>query len=70
MRTRDPVKNLQYVKKSQMNQKDTFGAYAYNTNNADIEQKHVDKYKTTMEIDEYKKPQADYLKLYRGNSKI
>ncbi len=50
----DPVKNLEYVKKSQTKKKEILGAEAYNKINADIEQKHRDKLKASIGIDEYK----------------
>ncbi len=40
MPTTDPIKNLEYVKKSQAKKKEVLGADAYNKINADIEQKH------------------------------
>ncbi len=54
MPTDDPVKNLEYVKKSQTKKKEILGVYAYNKINADVEQKHRHKLKATIEIDEYK----------------
>ena len=69
MPTTDPIKNLEYVKKSQMKKKEILGADAYNKINADIEQKHRDKLKATIGIDEYKKQQAEYMKQYRASKK-
>ena len=69
MPTTDPIKNLEYVKKSQMKKKETLGADVYNKINADIEQKHRDKLKATIGIDEYKKQQAEYMKQYRATKK-
>ena len=69
MPTTDPIKNLEYVKKSQMKKKETLGAEAYNKINADIEQKHRDKLKASIGIDEYKKQQAEYMKQYRATKK-
>ena len=69
MPTTDPVKNLEYVKKSQMKKKETLGADAYNKINADIEQKHRDKLKAKIGQDEYKRQQAEYMKQYRANKK-
>ena len=69
MPTTDPIKNLEYVKKSQMKKKETLGADAYNKINADIEQKHRDKLKASIGIDEYKKQQAEYMKQYRATKK-
>ena len=69
MPTTDPIKNLEYVKKSQMKKKETLGADAYNKINADIEQKHRDKLKASIGIDEYKKQQAEYMNQYRATKK-
>ena len=66
MVTKDPQKNLEYVKKSQARKKNVVGLTEYNRINADTEQKHRDKLKATMGIDEYKKQQAEYMKKYRA----
>ena len=66
MVTKDPQKNLEYVKKSQARKKDVLGLTEYNKINADTEQKHRDKLKATMGVDEYKKQQAEYMKKYRA----
>ncbi len=54
MPTLDPVNNLEYVKKSQAKKKEELGAEAYNKINADVEQNHRNKLKTTMGEAEYK----------------
>ena len=69
MFTKDPVKNLEYVKKSQARKKEALGLTEYNRINADTEQKHRDKLKTTMGIDGYKKQQAEYMKEYRAKQR-
>ena len=69
MPTRDPEKNLEYVKKSQARKKDVLGLTEYNKINADTEQKHRDKLKATMGIDEYKRQQAEYMKEYRAKQR-
>jgi hypothetical protein len=69
MPTRDPQKNLEYVKKSQARKKDVLGLTEYNKINADTEQKHRDKLKATMGIDEYKRQQAEYMKEYRAKQR-
>ena len=66
MPTKDPQKNLEYVKKSQARKKEALGLTEYNKINADTEQKHRDKLKATMGVDEYKKQQAEYMKKYRA----
>ena len=69
MPTKDPVKNLEYVKKSQARKKEALGLTEYNRINADTEQKHRDKLKATMGIDEYKRQQAEYMKEYRAKQR-
>jgi len=69
MVTKDPVKNLEYVKKSQARKKDVLGLTEYNKINADTEQKHRDKLEATMGIDEYKKQQAQYMNEYRAKQR-
>ena len=69
MPTRDPEKNLEYVKKSQARKKDMLGLTEYNKINADTEQKHRDKLKATMGIDEYKRQQAEYMKEDRAKQR-
>jgi len=66
MPTKDPVKNLEYVKKSQAKKKEVLGLTEYNRITADTEQKHRNKLKATMGIDEYKRQQAEYMKQYRA----
>ena len=69
MPTIDPVKNLEYVKKSQARKKETLGAEAYNKIMADVEQKHRDKLKAKIGQDEYKRQQAEYMKAYRAKQR-
>lgn len=69
MPTKDPQKNLEYVKKSQARKKDMIGLIEYNKINANTEQKYRDKLKTTMGIDEYKRQQAEYMKKYRAKQR-
>ncbi len=69
MTTTDPIKKLEYVKKSQMKKKEILGAEAYNKINADAEQKQRDKLKSAIAIDEFKKQQAEYMKQYRATKK-
>ena len=69
MVTKDPIKNLEYVKKSQARKKDVLGVEEYNKMNASAEKKHRDKLKETMGIDEYKKQQAEYMKEYRAKQR-
>ncbi len=69
MQTTDKGKNLEYVKKSQAKKKEALGIVGYNKINADAEQRHRDKLKSTMGYDEYKKQQAEYMKQYRKKQK-
>ena len=69
MPTKDPQKNLEYVKKSQARKKEVLGLTEYNRITADTEQKHRDKLKATMGIDEYRKEQAEYIKKYRAKQR-
>ena len=69
MPTIDPIKNLEYVKKSQAKKREVLGADEYNKINAEAEQKHRDKLKATIGVDEYKKQQAEYMKQYRASKK-
>ena len=69
MPTKDPQKNLEYVKKSQARKKEALGLTEYNRITADTEQKHRDKLKATMGIDEYRKEQAEYMKKYRAKQR-
>lgn len=65
MPTTDPIKNLEYVKKSQLKKKEALGVVEYNKINANAEQRHRDKLKSKIGQDEYKKQQAEYMKAYR-----
>ena len=69
MPTRDPSKNVEYVKKSQLKKKEVLGVKEYNKINADTEQRHRDKLKSSLGEDEYKKQQAEYMKEYREKKK-
>ncbi len=69
MPTADPIKNLEYVKKSQAKKREVLGADEYNKINAEAEQKHRDKLKATIGADEYKKQQAEYMRQYRASKK-
>jgi hypothetical protein len=69
MPTTDRQKNIEYVKKSQARKKQALGLIEYNKINANTEQKHRDKLKASMGIDEYKKQQAEYMKEYRAKQR-
>ena len=53
MPTRDPSTNVEYVKKSQSKKKEALGIKEYNRINADTEQRHRDKLKTSLGAEEY-----------------
>ena len=69
MPTRDPSKNVEYVKKSLLKKKEALGAVEYNKINAETEQRHRDKLKSKIGVEEYKKQQAEYMKEYRAKQK-
>ena len=66
MTTIDPSKNLEYVMKSQAKRKEKMGVKEYNEINANTEQRHRNKVKTKIGEDEYKRQQAEYMKVYRA----
>ena len=72
MPTKDPSKNVEYVKKSQSKKKEALGIKQYNRINADTEQRQRerDKLKTSLGVEEYKKQQAEYMKEYRAKKKV
>ena len=69
MPTIDPVKNVEYVKRSQAKKKEALGEVEYNKINANAEQRHRDKLKTKIGEDQYKKQQAEYMKAYRAKQR-
>ena len=69
MPTIDPVKNVEYVKRSQAKKKEALGEVEYNKINANAEQRHRDKLKTKIGEEEYKKQQAEYMKAYRAKQR-
>ena len=69
MPTKDPVKHLEYVKKSQARKKEALGLIEYNRINAETEKKYREKEKATKGEAEYKKKQAEYMKEYRAKQR-
>ena len=69
MPTIDPAKNVEYVLKSQAKRKEKIGVKEYNEINANTEQRHRNKLKTKIGEDEYKRQQAEYMKVYRANQR-
>ena len=69
MPTTDPVKNLQYVRKSQQKKKAEIGVEAFNTIHSNAQSKYRDNLKQAAGLDEYKKQQAEYMKQYRAKQR-
>ena len=69
MPTRDPVKNREYVKKSQQKLKNAIGIDEFNKRHASTQQKSRNKSKEAKGIDVYRKEQAEYMKAYRARKK-
>ena len=69
MPTTDPIKNVEYVKKSQAKKKEALGVVEYNKINANAEQRHRNKLKSEIGEEEYKKQQAEYMKAYRAKQR-
>jgi hypothetical protein len=69
MPTKDPSTNVEYVRKSQSKKNEVLGIKEYNRINADTEQRHRDKLKTSLGEEEYKKQQTEYMKEYRAKKK-
>jgi hypothetical protein len=69
MPTKDPVKNREYVKKSNEKKKAQVGAEEYNKYFAANENKYRTNKKEKIGVDEYRKKQAEYMKQYRLKKK-
>lgn len=69
MPTTDPIKNLQYVKKSQALKKERIGIDAFKEIHASEQQKHRDNLRKKQGEEAYKKQQAEYMKAYRQAKK-
>ena len=60
---RDPVKNRQYVKKSQEKRKASVGVEQFNKDHTAAQMKHKEKVKS-QDIDKFRKERADYMRDY------
>ena len=69
MPTTDPIKNLEYVKKSQALKKERIGIDAFKEIHASEQQKHRDNLRKKQGDETYKKQQAEYMKAYRASKK-
>ena len=69
MVTADPIKNLEYVKKSQALKKERIGIDAFKEIHASEQQKHRDNLRKKQGEEAYKKQQAEYMKAYRASKK-
>jgi hypothetical protein len=69
MPTIDPIKNLEYVKKSQALKKERIGIDAFKEIHASEQQKHRDNLRKKQGDEAYKKQQAEYMKAYRASKK-
>ncbi len=62
MPTSNPLKNVEYDKNSQTKKKEKMGVIEYSQINADAEQRHRTKLKSSTREDGYKRQQAEYMK--------
>jgi hypothetical protein len=69
MPTRDPVKNLEYVRESQQKTKEAIGVEAFNNIHSSAQSKYRNNLKQANGLDEYKKQQAEYMKEYRAKQR-
>ena len=68
MPTKDPIKNIEYVKKSQERKKQEIGVEAFREMHSSVQSKYRDNLRAKGE-EEYKKQQAEYMKDYRAKQK-
>ena len=69
MVTTDPSKNRQYVKKSKDLKKQEIGIKAFKDIHNEEQSKHRNKLKQELGEEEYKRKQAEYMRLYRQSKK-
>ncbi len=69
MPTRDPIKNLEYVKRSQAKKKEEIGVEAFREMHSGVQAKYRENLKSANGLEQYKKQQADYMKEYRAKQK-
>ena len=68
MPTRNPEKNLEYVKRSQQKTEQAIGVEAFNAIHSETQAKYRDNLKA-QGLEDYKKQQANYMKEYRAKQK-
>ena len=68
MPAKDPIKNLEYVKKSQERKKQEIGIEAFREMHSSVQSKYRDNLRAKGE-EQYKKQQAEYMKDYRAKQK-
>ena len=69
MPTKDPVKNRQYVKKSQEKRKASVGKEQFNKEHTAAQMKHKEKVKS-QDIEKFRKEQADYMRDYMKQRRL
>ena len=69
MPTKDPVKNSQYVKKSQEKCKASAGVEKFNKDHTAAQMKHKEKVKS-QDIEKFRKEQADYMRDYMKQRRL
>ena len=69
MGTKDPVKNREYVKKSQEKRKASVGVEQFNKDHTAAQMKHKEKVKS-QDINKFRKEQADYMKEYMKQRRL
>ena len=68
MPTKDPIKNLEYVKKSQERKKQEIGIEAFREIHSGVQSKYRDNLKANG-LEEYKKQQAECMKQYQAKQR-
>ncbi len=69
MPTKDPVKNRQYVKKSQEKRKASVGIEQFKKEHTAAQMKHKEKVKN-QDIEKFRKEQADYMRDYMKQRRL
>ena len=69
MGTKDPVKNREYMKKSQEKRKASVGVEQFNKDHTAAQMKHKEKVKS-QDINKFRKEQADYMKEYMKQRRL
>ena len=69
MPTKDPVKNLQYVKKSQARKKEAIGVDEFNRIHTEAQMKYKQNLRLKDE-DEFKRKNAEYMKEYMKQKRL